>query len=403
MSNSSWACPFCALHCDDLNVPKLNNKKVLNTNECLKASEGLSRFNFKSKEKNFGYLYGEKEIIENVIIETSKVLSSSQSPFFGGLGLDILGSRSVIKLAKECNATIDHMHGDSISAVLKSFQAKGTIFTTLSEIKSRADLIIFLKSEPNERLPRFSELINLRNKKSWTIKAKSIGNVTSCNFSFLERMRSILYLLRSSAASPDLDGDNKLVNLVRNSSYCAFVWDPQEFGEMSEYIANTLMEIAKEINQKKRAGILTLGSDNGGLSFQNTLSWMTAKSIRSKFSTKSLHYQPELFSLKCCLELKTIDSIFWFSSFCDNLPDENVLNYPFVALGPESMGKKCSKFFKENKNSIFIPIATPGVNANGYIMRCDGAAIIPLRKLVDDNIHTVEKLMSQIIDNMKRK
>ena len=111
------------------------------------------------------------------------------------------------------------------------------------------------------------------------------------------------------------------------------------------------MEIAKEINQKKRAGILTLGSDNGGLSFQNALSWMTTKSIRSKFSTKSLHYQPELFSLKHCLELKTVDSIFWFSSFCDSLPDENVLNYPFVAIGPESMGKKYSKFFKENKNS----------------------------------------------------
>ena len=187
---------------------------------------------------------------------------------------------------------------------------------------------------------------------------------------------------------------------MRNSSYCTFVWDPQEFGELSEYIANTLMEIAKEINQKKRAGILTLGSDNGGLSFQNTLSWTTAKSIRSKFSTKSLHYQPELFSLKRCLELNTIDSIFWFSSFCDNLPDENVSNYPFVAVGPESMGKKYSKFFKENKNSIFIPIATPGVNDNGYIMRCDGAVIIPLKKLVNDNIHTVEKLISKIIDNM---
>ena len=72
-------------------APKLNNKKVLNTNECLKASEGLSRFNFKSKEKNL-VTCTEKEIIENVIIETSKVLSSSQSPFFGGLGLDILGS-----------------------------------------------------------------------------------------------------------------------------------------------------------------------------------------------------------------------------------------------------------------------------------------------------------------------
>ena len=400
MSNSSWACPFCALHCDDLVAPKLNNEKVLNANRCFKASEGLSRFNFTSKQKKLGYLYGQKEIIQNLITETSKVLSSSQSPFFGGLGLDILGSRSVIKLARECNATVDHMDGDSISAVLRSFQTKGTIFTTLSEIKSRADLIIFLKSEPNRRLPRFAELINLRNKKSWTIKAKSISNVMSFDFSFLEQMRSILNLLRNNFSSSDTDADRKLVNLVRNSSYCTFVWDPQEFGELSEYIANTLMEIAKEINQKKRAGILTLGSDNGGLSFQNTLSWTTAKSIRSKFSTKSLHYQPELFSLKHCLELKTIDSIFWFSSFCDNLPDENVSNYPFVAVGPESMGKKYSKFFKENKNSIFIPIATPGVNTNGYIIRCDGAVVIPLKKLVDDNIHTIEKLISQIIDNM---
>ena len=253
MSNSSWACPFCALHCDDLVVPKLNNKKVLNANECLKASESLSRFNFNSKENKFGYLYGQKENIQNLITETSKVLSSSRSPFFGGLGLDILGSRSVIKLAKECNATIDHMHGNSISAVLRSFQAKGTIFTTLSEIKSRADLVIFLKLEPNERLPRFAELIDLRNKKSWIIKANSISNVTSYDFAFLEEMRSILYLLRNNLSHPDLDGDHELVNLVRNSSYCAFVWDPQEFGEMSEYIANTLMEIAKEINQKKKS------------------------------------------------------------------------------------------------------------------------------------------------------
>ena len=400
MSNSSWACPFCALHCDDLVAPKLNNEKVLNANKCFKASEGLSRFNFTSKENKLGYLYGQKEIIQNLITETSKLLSSSQSPFFGGLGLDILGSRSVIKLAKECNATIDHMHGDSISAVLRSFQAKGTIFTTLSEIKSRADLVIFLKSEPNKRLPRFAELVNLSSKNSWVIEAKSASDDSYCDFSVLEKVRLLLYLLRNKSSTSYLDCNHELVNLVRNSSYCTFVWDPQEFGELSEYIANALMAIVKEINQKKRAGILTLGSDNGGLSFQNTLSWMTAKSIRSKFSTKSLHYQPELFSLKRCLELKTIDSIFWFSSFCDNLPDENVSNYPFIAVGPESMGKKYSKFFKENKNSIFIPIATPGVNDNGYIMRCDGAVVIPLKKLVNDNIHTVEKLISKIIDNM---
>ena len=400
MSDSSWVCPFCALHCDDLIAPELDNEKVSDATSCLKSSRGLAGFNFRCKGKGYGYLYGKKEIVENLVIETSKVLSSSQSPFFGGLGLDILSARSVIKLAKKCSATVDHMHGDSMSPVLRSFQTRGTIFTTLSEIKSRADLIVFLKSEPSIRLPRFAELINLDSKNSRVIKAKSSSNDTGCGFGILERMRFILYLLRNNFSSPETDDAHELLHMVRNSSYCAFVWDPQEFGELSEYIANTLVEIVKEINQENRAGILTLGSDNGGLSFQNTISWMTAKSIRSKFSTNSLHYQPELFSLKRCLELKTIDSIFWFSSFCNDLPNENVSNYRFVAMGPESMGEKHSKFFKENKNSIFIPIATPGINTNGFIMRCDGAAIIPLRKLFDHKVHPVEKLVSQIIDNI---
>ena len=64
MSNSSWACPFCALHFDDLDAPKLNNEKILNGNKCFKDSEGLSIFNFTSKENKLGYLYGQKELFK---------------------------------------------------------------------------------------------------------------------------------------------------------------------------------------------------------------------------------------------------------------------------------------------------------------------------------------------------
>ena len=101
---------------------------------------------FKSKETNWVTYMGKKRLFK-ILYSKHSVLSSSQSPFFWGLGVGYFGIRSLIKLAMECNATLDHMHGDSISSVLRSFQAKGTIFTTLSEIKSRADLIIFLKSE----------------------------------------------------------------------------------------------------------------------------------------------------------------------------------------------------------------------------------------------------------------
>ena len=119
-----------------------------------------------------------------------------------------------------------------------------------------------------------------------------------------------MYLLRNKLINPDNKDVHPVLNLVNESSYSVFVWDPKNFGLLSEHIANTLMELVKEVNKKKRAGILTLGSDSGGLSFQNTISWMTGKSIRSRFSNHSLNYQPELFSLERCLELRTIDSIF---------------------------------------------------------------------------------------------
>ena len=401
MSSSPWVCPFCALHCDDLIVPKVDNEKISNNSLCEKSSGALSKFSPKSKGETYGYLFGKKEKNETLIEGISKLLSSSRSPFFGGLGLDILGSRAVVKLAKKCNATIDHMHGDTMSPVLSSLQAKGTIFTTLSEIKSRADVVIFLKSEPGNRLPRFAEIINLRNKKSWIINAKSFHGVESTD-SVLEQIRSIVYLLRNKLINPDNKDVHPVLNLVNESSYSVFVWDPKNFGLLSEHIANTLMELVKEVNKKKRAGILTLGSDSGGLSFQNTISWMTGKSIRSRFSNHSLNYQPELFSLERCLELRTIDSIFWFSSFCDDLPNAAQSNNPFVAFGPESMGKKYSEFFEVNKNSIFVPISTPGVNSNGYIMRCDGAVISPFTKIIDDNLPTVEKLVFKIINNLKK-
>ena len=34
MSSSPWVCPFCALHCDDLIVPKVDNEKISNKYVC---------------------------------------------------------------------------------------------------------------------------------------------------------------------------------------------------------------------------------------------------------------------------------------------------------------------------------------------------------------------------------
>ena len=76
---------------------------------------------------------------------------------FGGLATDVAGARALYELAARCGAIVDHLHGDTLAASTLALQDRGSFFTTLSEVRSRADLVIVFGCEPSRRYPRFYE------------------------------------------------------------------------------------------------------------------------------------------------------------------------------------------------------------------------------------------------------
>ena len=49
------------------------------------------------------------------------------------------------------------------------------------------------------------------------------------------------------------------------------------------------------------------------------------------------------------------------------------------------------------KELIYIPVATNGIGASGYLMRGDGVSIIPLCKLVTDGLMTVDSVIKELL------
>jgi formylmethanofuran dehydrogenase subunit B len=52
---------------------------------------------------------------------------------------------------------------------------------------------------------------------------------------------------------------------------------------------------------------------------------------------------------------------------------------------------------KNLENFVFIPVATPGVDTDGHLMRCDGLVTIPLKKIINSPFPSLQKVISRIL------
>ena len=51
--------------------------------------------------------------------------------------------------------------------------------------------------------------------------------------------------------------------------------------------------------------------------------------------------------------------------------------------------------------NIFIPVKTPGIDADGLVVRSDGNAMLKLEKKVDSNYPTINEIIDLMVNNGK--
>jgi len=407
--STDWVCPFCALLCDDVTIrARPDGALDAPDTRCPKLAQALARYGG-ADARCGASLDGADAPPDAALERAAELLARARRPLFGGLATDVGGARALYELAAACGAALDHLHGDALADGIRALQDRGSFFTTLSEIRARADLAIVFACRPGERHPRFYEralgddgfarrlvFVGADADPAATEHARRVANLTVdtllpradahdtlARWSALVESRSGAAAARSGA-SADTAALAALIEQIGAARYTAFVYDAAALpGSQRALLIEALSRIVKAANRTVRAGAFALGGDDGAISVNQTLTWLSGMPLRTRVARPArlageapLDHDPYRYRTERLLARGEADLLLWIASFApEPLPAALDAATPAIVLGhPALAGAVAAR----GAPTVFLPVATPGIDADGHLFRIDNTVALPL-------------------------
>ena len=404
-------CPFCSLICDDLVIQNKEGKLTVTENGCAKAKAYFSQ----PLADDAPTLKGKSCSIDEAIEAAAKILKQSTAQLLAGLGTDIGGMRSVMQLADNIGATIDHMHSDGAIRNTLVLQDLGWVMTTMSEIKNRADFIIFAGTDTSNYSRFFERVIWNKNSlfsdpekrkivyigdKLKTSAGKSpegkLPTVLKCKQEEISEIISVLHAIiadnkiqQAKIAGIKLTTLQKLAEQMKQARYGVIVWASGELNfPHAELTIQSICELVKYLTRTTRFAGFTLAGGDGVMSANSLSAWQSGFPLRVNFSVGVPKHDIGRNSTKNLLKNKEVDAMLWISSFSSNInPPEAKI--PTIVLATPGT--------KLNFNpDVFIPVATPGVDHSGQLIRTDSVVSLTLKKLRNSKYMSVGDILNRV-------
>ncbi|MFM0195245.1 formylmethanofuran dehydrogenase [Paraburkholderia strydomiana] len=423
-----WTCPFCPLLCDDLAIESRGDATLAVQNtDCPRLLQALACYGA-AHEQCGASVDGHDVELDTALTHAARILSLARRPLFGGLTTDVAGARALYTLAAGCGAILDHQHGDAMSAATLALQDRGSFFTTLSEVRSRADLLIFFGCQPSRRYPRFfartiegtdtaRELVfvgcepdpaasRLANTRVESILPDADPFDTLALWSTISDARVPNAFPEDMAdaqnSKQSLDVLQALQARIAAARYTVFVYEPASLpAPHAALLIEALNRIVKASNLKSRAGGLALGGDDGALSVNQTVTWLSGLPLRTRVSkpartagTAPLDHDPYRYRTERLLADGEIDALLWVASFAPPAwPEALPENLPTIVLGHPALAQTAAA---RGEGTVFIPVATPGVDSGGHLFRVDSSVVMPLAAARGAPLATVATVAAQL-------
>jgi formylmethanofuran dehydrogenase subunit B len=407
---SDWTCPFCPLLCDDI-AAGVNSDDSLSApaTDCPRLSRALALYGAADAQCQAS-IDGTTTGLDTALARAADILAGARRPLFGGMATDIAGARSLYALAAHCGAIVDHLHGDALMASTLALQDRGAFFTTLSEVRARADLVVVFACQPSAQHPRFyarafgtakgtpgtpALLRTFRFVGCETDPAAEAIQKTGATsllagidlfdllalWSALLEGRSVEALNGASDTARALAALTGEINAAR---YTVFVYEPDALPEPhAALLIETLNRVIKAVNRTSRAGGLPLGGADGALSVNQTFTWLSGFPLRTRIAMPGrlaeapFDYDPMRYRTATLLSSREVDALLWVSSFGPQpLPDTLDPDVPAIVLGHPAMAAGAA--IARPGPTVFIPVATPGIDIGGHLFRTDGTVVVPL-------------------------
>jgi formylmethanofuran dehydrogenase subunit B len=406
-------CPFCSLLCDDLEVEHSGNGLHVLKNGCSKARDGFEQ----PPAALQPCIKGNAVTLDKAVEETARLLGRAKRPLISGLGSDVAGARAVMPLAERTRAVVDHCLGEAAVRNMLVLQERGWITTTLTEVKNRADFILFVGTDAVSRYPRFFERYVWNESSLFLEKAKErriayLGRhlntrpgispagvkplAIHCETEELTAYLSLLLaLMKGLELQPESIPRRKLAQLrtlaqqLRDANYGVVVWSPGDLDVAhGELIVEAAGEVIRELNHSGRCAGLSLAGDHGTASFMNVCAWQSGYPLRVSYERGVPEHDAYNFSAAQLLQRRQVDALLWIASFGLEPPVPDTA-LPTIVLGAPSTTQKAD---------VFIPVGTPGLDHAGNLFRTDSVVALPLKDLQRTGLPSVAAVLERITE-----
>ena len=408
---ASITCPACGMLCDDLVLT--NTAPLSIQNACAKSITFFEQSLHSSSSNTTPSVSGKATDLETAIKAAAAILAKSKAPLIAGLGTEVQGMRSIMRLAAASNATLDHMHSESSVRNTLTMQNGGWITTTLSEVKNRADLILAIGTDIGTSHPRFFEKLvwdsaSLFDKPSPEVvylgvaaeKTKSAtspeGKLASTVGDDPTQVPEIVNALNALLINKKINAETvggvavsalqALVEKLKAAKYAVVVWSASSFKfSHAELTIQSIVQLVNQLNETTRAAGLPLNSGDGDSSVNNTSTWLSGYPTRNRFVNGKPEYDNYHFSTQ--KQLQNSDALLWVSTF-------NPISAPQTALPTIVIGHPDTKL--DRTPDVFIPVGIPGVDHAGSMFRMDSSITLPLKKLRDNELPNLSEVINRI-------
>jgi formylmethanofuran dehydrogenase subunit B len=411
---AGWVCPFCALACDHLAVRfgKDDEPLALRGGDCPRAQRGLQTFASRSAAVA-PTIDGRNATLDDAVASAAQRLAASRQPLFAGLGTDVAGARVLYPLACACGAICDVAGGDALMQTLRALQDRGQFTTTLAEVRTRADLIVFIGSVPTDVAPLLAQrcgigetcvaarhvvVLHPRAGDADVLAAWAGNGVTVESIAPDGDLFSTLAALNVALARPP-DTPSRMgspalgavAERLRAARYAVIIGAPSHLPAHGGLIVEAVHRLIGRLNVSTRAAALWLDGGNGAATTNQVFTWLSGLPLRSRAGPRGQEHEPLLFGATRLLDGAAVDLLLWVSSFdAAALPPPNTL--PLVALGHPAHAAACAR-----RDAVFIPVATPGIGADGHVFRTDGTVLMPLRAVRPDALPSVADVAQRLL------
>ncbi len=371
-------CSFCPLLCEIA-----DNESV----ECRLRDQRLAAIS--SLDGNASALIdGRKASVEEAIQKAKEILSKSCRRTITGRIRSVEGSRAVIALASHFGAFIDPANSENAFKSIAAVQRTGMVTASLSEVRFRADCIVFIGDDTMlDLFPRIANVLLQRSATQdsmgftparvvllgrWSSQTiarirEFCVDVCSVDIDVSHVPQSLFQWSRCSQETLE-QSRNEASTWMSQANYLTLVWSPAGLHmPYADLWIERLLEWIAQRNEIKRCVGFPLSSDY--ITFQQVCTWITGFPGRVHIDDQAFLYEPSRVSTLAVEDNQNSSIALRIDESMAEVHSPRFETPSNIVVGPSLRNG-------EPMPRVFIPCGVAGVDHKATFFRMDASVAV---------------------------